>query len=77
MILLVLLYVYTKIFSKTRAMYAVGLVMFSLLLLAHNILTIFAYVLMAPVFGAEALPFLAGITALELAGLLALVRITL
>lgn len=76
-ILLVLLYLYSNIVRKTKAMYAAGLMVFALLLLAHNMLTIFAYVLMAPVFGAEALPFLSGIAALELGGLAVLVKITL
>ena len=76
-ILLVLLFVYSNIVRKTKAMYAAGLLVFSLLLLAHNLLTIFAYVFMAPVFGAEALPYLSGIAALELAGLSVLVKITL
>lgn len=76
-ILIILLLVYSKIAIKTKALYAGGLFIFALLLLAHNLLTIFAYVLMAPVFGADALPFLSGISALELGGLLVLVKITL
>lgn len=76
-ILIVLLFLYGKIVVRTRAMYAAGLVVFALLLLAHNLLTVFAYVTMAPLFGAEALPFLLGMAALELGGLLVLMKITL
>lgn len=76
-ILVILLFVYSKIAIKTKAMYAAGLLIFALLLLAHNLLTISAYVLMAPVFGADALPFLSGIAALELGGLIVLMKITL
>lgn len=76
-ILLVLLFVYSKIVLKTKAMYAAGLLIFAVLLLAHNLLTISAYVLMAPVFEAEAMPFPLGISALELGGLAVLVKITL
>lgn len=76
-ILLVLLFLYGKIVLRTKAMYAAGLMVFALLLLAHNMLTIIAYVSMAPFFGAEALPFLSGMAAFELGGLLVLVKITL
>lgn len=76
-ILLALIFVYSRIVIKTRATYAIGLLIFALLLLAHNLLTISAYILMAPVFSAEALPFLSGIAALELGGLSVLVKITL
>ncbi len=76
-ILVALLFVYGKIVLRTKAMYAAGLLIFAVLLLAHNLLTIFAYVSMAPFFGSEALPFLFWITALELGGLVVLIRITL
>ncbi len=76
-ILLVLLFLYGKIVLRTRAMYAAGLMVFAILLLAHNMLTIASYVAMAPFFGTEALPFLAGMAALELGGLLVLMKITL
>lgn len=76
-ILLVLLFLYGKIVMRTKAMYAAGLMVFALLLLADNMLTVVSYVAMAPFFGTEALPFLSGIAALELGGLLVLMKITL
>jgi len=75
-ILVVLIYLYARISLRTRAAYSAGLVVFATFLLLHNLLTIFAYVSMSPVFGTEALPFLSAIGALELAGLLVLLRLT-
>lgn len=76
-VLLVLIFMYSKIAVKTKAAFSVGLALFGGLLLVHNLLTIFAYVAMAPLFGLEALPFLSGIGALELGGLLVLLKLTL
>lgn len=76
-ILLGLVYLYSKIALKTRASYSFGLIIFALLLLSHNLMTIFAYTAMSPLFGADALPFLSAIGALEFAGLGVLFRMTL
>jgi hypothetical protein len=76
-ILLVLIFLYMKIAQRTKAMYSVGLGVFSVLLLMHNLLTIFAYVTMSPLFGSEALPFLAAMGALEFGGLAVLLKLTL
>jgi hypothetical protein len=75
-ILLVLIYLYARIALRTRASYSVGLVIFGSLLLVHNLLTVFAYSTMSPLFGAEALPFLSAMGAAELGGLLVLLRLT-
>lgn len=76
-ILIGLAYLYSRIAVKTRAMYSMGLAVFAGLLLLHNLLTVFAYAAMAPLFGADALPYLSGIGALEFGGLLVLLRLTL
>lgn len=76
MVLLGLIYLYARIALRTKAAYSIGLAVFALLLLSHNLLTIFAYLAMAPLFGAEALPFLSGIGALEFGGLLVLLKLT-
>ncbi len=72
-----LLYVYGRIALKSRSATSFGLIVFASLLLAHNLLTVFAYVTMAPLFGTEALPFLSGIAVLELGAVLVLLKITL
>jgi hypothetical protein len=76
-LLLVLLLLYGRIVIKSRATYAVGLMIFALLLLAQNLLSVFAFITMEPLFAAGALPLLSGIAALELGGLVVLLRITL
>jgi hypothetical protein len=76
LILLGLIFLYSKIAVRTRAMYSFGLVFFASFLLLHNLLTVFAFVTMAPLFGVEAVPFLSAIGAFELAGLAVLFRMT-
>jgi hypothetical protein len=76
-VLVGLISLYARIASRTRAAYSVSLAVFGGLLLLHNLLTVFAYVTMAPLFGEEALPFLSGIGALEFGGLLVLLKLTL
>lgn len=77
LVLIALIYLYARIALKTRATYSVGLALFAGLLLMHNLLTVFAYAAMAPLFGHDALPYLSGIGALEFCGLLVLLKLTL
>lgn len=76
-ILLGLIYVYAKISVRTHATYPAGLVIFASLLLLQNLITAIAYATMSPVFGVEALPYLSGMGAAELAGLTVLLWMTL
>ena len=76
-LLLILLVIYGKIVLKSKAAYAVGLMIFALLLLAQNLLSVFAFITMEPFFASAALPYMSGISALELAGLVVLLRITI
>ncbi len=76
-LLLALLYFYGRILIHSRASHSVGLMFFALLLLANSVLTVYAYVVMAPFFGSEALPYLSTISVLEFVGLAVLVKITL
>lgn len=76
-LLVVLLYVFVGIAMRSRASHSVGLVFFSLLLLANSLLTVYSYAAMAPFFGKEALPFLSTMSVLEFVGLAVLLKITL
>ena len=76
-ILLGLMYMYSKIAFRTKAAFSFGLLLFAGLLLLDNLLTIYAYVAMAPLFGVEALPLLSGMGALEFGGLVVLLKLTL
>lgn len=76
-ILVALMYMYSRIAAKTKAAFSFGLLVFAGLLLLHNLVTLFAYVTMAPLFGSEAIPLLSGMGALEFGGLLVLLKLTL
>jgi len=75
-ILLGLVYLYARIFLRSRASYSLGLIFFAVMLLLQNLLTAFAYGTMSPLFGLDALPYLSVIGATELAGLVMLLRMT-
>jgi len=75
-LLLGLLYFYGRILFRSRAAHSVGLTFFALLLLANSVLTVYAYAVMAPFFGSEALPYFSAMSVLEFVGLAALLKIT-
>ncbi|HEX2014046.1 MAG TPA: hypothetical protein VLA68_02345 [Nitrososphaera sp.] len=75
-ILIALLAVYGRIYSKTRATFTVGLMVFAGMLMLHNVLAVYAYFAMAPLYSDELLPYFAAIHVAELAGLLALLKVT-
>jgi len=77
LILVALLYFYTRIAIKSRAAHALGMMFFAVLLLATSVLTAYSYAAMSPFFGIEALPYLSAISILEFIGLAALLKITL
>ncbi|MBI3858672.1 MAG: hypothetical protein HY296_00310 [Thaumarchaeota archaeon] len=72
-----LAYVYGKTAFSTKATYAAGLFIFSLLLLVHSAGTAAAYLLLQPYFLEEAVPFMALMGSVELVGVVALLKITL
>lgn len=72
-----LLYLYSRIFRKSRALYTVGLIIFALALLLQNAMTVFAYLTMAPFFAEEVLPYLLAIAILEFASVGTVTAITL
>ena len=55
-ILIVLLVVYTKVYKGTRAIFTLGLMFFSGLLMLHNIIAVYAYFAMAPLYSEALLP---------------------
>jgi hypothetical protein len=71
-----LIYLYARIVAKTRAGYSIGLLTFAVLLLAHNIVTVWGYAVMGGFFGDQLYPFLVGITVCETGGLVALLKVT-
>jgi hypothetical protein len=71
-----LLAVYTKIYSKTRATFAIGLAVFAGMLMLHNGIAVYGYFAMAPLYSHELLPYFAVIHVAELTGLIALLKVT-
>src|ERR671923_504415 len=75
-ILVALLTVYSRIYSKTRATFTIGLAVFASMLMLHNGIAVYGYFAMAPLYSDELLPYFAGIHIAELAGLIALLKVT-
>ena len=76
-ILITLLVVYIKIFKSSRAIFTVGLILFSSLLMLHNIIAVYGYFMMEPLYAQALVPYFLAIHIAELAGLSILLRITL
>ncbi len=75
-ILVVLLAVYANIYRKTGAIFTIGLMVFAGMLMLHNIIAIYGYFAMAPLYSNDLLPYFVGIHIAELAGLIALLKVT-
>jgi membrane-bound metal-dependent hydrolase YbcI (DUF457 family) len=75
-ILVVLLAVYANIYSKTGATFTIGLMVFAGMLMLHNIIAVFGYFAMAPLYSDDLLPYFVGIHIAELVGLIALLKVT-
>jgi hypothetical protein len=75
-ILVILLVVYANIYRKTGATFTVGLIIFAGMLMLHNMIAVYGYFAMAPLYSDDLLPYFIGIHIAELAGLMALLRVT-
>ena len=75
-ILVALMAVYGRIYSKTGAAFTVGLMVFAGMLMLHNVLAVYGYFAMAPLYSDALLPYFVGIHIAELAGLAALLKVT-
>ena len=75
-ILVVLLTVYANIYRKTGATFTVGLIVFASMLMLHNVISVYGYSAMAPLYSEDLLPYFVGIHIAELAGLIALLKVT-
>jgi hypothetical protein len=76
-ILVVLLAMYANIYRRTRATFTIGLIVFAGMLMLHNIIAIYGYFAMAPLYSDDLLPYFAGIHTAELVGLIALLKVTI
>jgi len=75
-ILVALLAVYASIYSKTRATFTVGLMIFAGMLMLHNVIAVYGYFAMKSLYAEDLLPYFVGIHIAELAGLIALLKVT-
>jgi len=76
-ILTILLSLYIKIYLKTRAVFTIGLIFFASMLVLQNLIVVYAYFAMAPLYADALLPYFLLIHIAELAGVASLLKITL
>lgn len=76
-VLCVLMYIFGKMYLKTKASLPLGLVMVAVMLLLHNGISSTAYFSMDDLFSHEIFPYLLGVGIAELAGLLIFLKISL
>ncbi len=76
-ILSILLYLYAKIYLKTKATFTIGLIFFAGMLVIQNLIVVYAYFSMAPLYAEGLLPYFLLIHIAELAGVASLLKITL
>jgi hypothetical protein len=73
----ILLYLYIKIYLKTKAIFTIGLMFFASMLVLQNLIVVYAYFAMAPLYAEGLLPYFLLIHIAELAGVASLLKITL
>ena len=61
---------------SSRAIFTIGLILFSSLLMLHNIIAVYGYLMMEPLYAQALVPYFLAIHIAELAGLSILLRIT-
>lgn len=76
-VLSILLVIYTKIYLKSRAVFTIGLMFFTVMLMLHNLIAVYAYLVMAPLYPDELLPYFVAIHIAELVGIVSLLKVTL
>ena len=76
-LLITLLTVYAKIYKSTRAVFTVGLMFFAGMLMLHNVIAVYAYFAMEPLYAATLLPYFLVVHLAELAGIAVLLKVTL
>jgi hypothetical protein len=73
----VLVMVFAKMYSKTKAQLPLGMIFFAGLLFLHNVLGVYAYLTMMELYAIALLPYLLAVHVAELAGILIFLKITL
>ena len=73
----VLIAVFTKMYSKTKAQLPLGMIFFAGLLFLHNVIGVYAYFTMMELYAVALLPYMLAVHVAELAGILIFLRITM
>ena len=76
-VLIALLVLYARVYRSSKASFTVGLILFATLLMLHNIIAVYGYFIMEPLYAPALVPYFLAIHIAELGGLLVLLRITL
>lgn len=76
-VLIALLVLYARVYRSSKASFTVGLILFASLLMLHNIIAVYGYFIMEPLYAPALVPYFLAIHIAELGGLLVLLRITL
>lgn len=72
----VLLAMYGRIYASSKAVFTLGLMFFAGMLVLHNAITVYGYFAMAPLYAEPLLPYFLGVHIAELAGIGALLKVT-
>lgn len=75
-VLAVLLAMYGRMYVNTKAVFTLGLMFFAAMLVLHNGIAVYGYFAMAPLYAEPLLPYLLGVHIAELAGIGALLKVT-
>lgn len=73
----VLMFIFGRMYVRTKAQLPLGMIIFSVLLFLQNIIGAYAYFSMAELFAPEIFPYLLGVHIAELAGILIFLKITM
>ena len=73
----ILMAIYGKIYSKTRAHLPIGMIIFAGMLFLHNSIGSVAYFSMHEIFSHEIFPYMLGVGIAEFAAVIILLKITL
>lgn len=72
----VLIGVFFKIYSQTKAQLPLGMMLFAGLLFLHNVIGVYAYFSMMQLYALALLPYLFAVHVAELAGVLIFLKVT-
>jgi len=76
-ILGILIYMFAKMYGKTRAQLPLGMIVVAAMLFLHNVIGALTYFSMEEIFSHEIFPYMLGVGIAELAGLIIFLKITL